>query len=690
MTIRVIPRALGLLALLTSSGIVYAQPAAPLPEDARQVNFLAADEPAPLPTPGRVETSLPELPETTVRGQQPGLRPDAFPAQPLPDNTVVSPTLTEQPRSEVASSLTVITKQDIDRHQKYDVSSLLREVPGLDVVQQGGPGGLTSVFIRGGNSSYTKVLVDGIPLNDPSNANRAFDFSLLSVDQIQQIEVLRGPQSSLYGSDAMGGVINIITTRGEGPTTYRADFTGGSYGTANETFNVSGGTKQVYYSLGGSYFQTDGFSAADAIYGNTELDGSQRATLGGRVGWTPSSNLDIDYVFRWVNANAKTDNLDFADKSIPSDFTPNYVPYGGPAPYFNPWRQNQARMFINRIQARAMTMDGFWEHKGGFSFTDYDRFDTDPVLVYVPKEYQGQTRKIDYQSNFFLADWNTFSLGLDYTDETARSDIEPYYAQTDGGLWVQDQIRIGRWVSTAAFRWDDNKPAGEAETYRLTTLYRLPGFETAFHGSLGTGFRKPSLAENLFLYGNPNLRPEQSRGWDVGIEQPFGDDSRLTLDGTYFRNDYVDLIQYNFTAFMLENVGAAMTSGTELTARYRLDDQTTLIGNYTYTFSEDLTIGTPLRRRAPHKANLGVNRQVMNGRGNLFVNGTYVSPRLDSADGTLYLQEYWLVNAAFGYDLTPHIRLLARLDNLLNQQYEEVYGYGTAKLSFYGGASVHW
>lgn len=661
---------------LISLGAARAEEVAPTPDDIPSpVAAIPDDLPAarpetvlPVNQPG-AEPNLPEAPETTVIG-----RPGAFPNQPLPADAAISPTLTETPVNQVGSSLSVITREDIKRTEKTNVTDVLRSVPGLDVVQSGPAGGVTSVFIRGANSGMTKVLLDGMPLNDPSNASRSFDMSLLDVEQIERIEVLRGPQSMLYGSDAMGGVVNIITKRGEGPPSVQASLMGGTYGTAREGVSVSGGNKTSYYSLGASYIQSDSFSAADRIFGNTERDPYQRATCGGRFGLTPSEDLGVDYVFRWIDQRSGLDDISFGAVPVVDAFDKYLL----------------SNAFYNRIQTRWAVLDGAWEQKVGFSYVAYDRTTTNPGMFDVPR-FLGQTRRVDYLSNFLMADWNTLSVGVDYMQEEADSQPDPWHSQFDKGVFFQEQFFIGdNWTTTAGCRYDDNNLAGTASTYRITTRYQLPGPKTAWHGSIGTGFRAPSLAEQFFFVGNPDLLPERSFGWDVGLEQPFAD-GRFTIDGTYFRNDFTDLVQFDLQTFTLRNIGSSMSSGTELTANWKLDSRTTLVGTYVYTFTENRDTGTQLLRRAPHKAGLAINRSLLDGQANVNLNCNYVSPRLDQGNaGYVTLQEYWLVNLAGTYNLNQHWQLFGRVDNLLNDVYEEVYGYGTSRLAFYAGTNVHW
>lgn len=605
------------------------------------------------------QAPLEEIPETTVRGE-----PQPFPSQPLANDTVVTPSRSEQSINETGSSITVVTEEQIKQSKAISVAEVLRGLPGVNVVQQGGPGGFTSVFLRGANAQQTKVLLDGIPINDPSGATRSFDFGSLTVDNIERIEILRGPQSTIYGSDAIGGVVQIITKRGEGPLTTRVMLQGGSYGTHAEGVYLSGGTNRVYYSLSAGYVDTDGFSSASERNGNTENDLYRNATFSGRFGWTPGDVFSVDYVFRSIDATKGIDDFDFGT-GLPIDQLA---------------RTNITESFFQRVQLRVAPLDGDLESLLAFSVADYERFDTN---TFFDPRFSGQTRKVDWQNRLRLTQRNTLLVGASYFQEDAVSSSDGPFFQYDPAAYVEDQIALfDRWYTTVGARWDDYSSAGPAETYRVTSAYNLRETATIFRASLGTGFRAPALAENLFLFGNPALLPEESKGWDVGVEQTLM--SGLTVGATYFRNNFTNLIVFDFGTFSLQNVGAAKSHGAELYASAVLSETTSLTANYTRTDTTDLADGQQLLRRPRDVASLGVNRQ-FSPQASLAAYLLYVGTRRDTV---ARLDDYITVNMAGSYRLSRRVELFARAENLFDTVYEEVAGFGVPGISGYGGVNI--
>lgn len=626
--------------------------------------FASAQDASPPATASPATDPLPEIPETIVPG-----RTGSFPAEPLTPDTILSATNTPAATRSIGSSYTVIDSEKIAASQQQNVAEVLRGTPGLDVVRQGGPGGVTTVFLRGANSQQTKVLIDGVPVNDPSNASRLFDFSNLSTDNIERIEVIRGPQSVLYGSDAIGGVVNIITKRGQGPFTAKVGAMGGTYGTHQETVSASGGDERTYYALGGSFLKTDGISSASRRNGNREPDGYSNGSVSGRFGWNPDETWNVDYMFRYTDARAELDDFSFG-LGVPVD---------------NLIRRNISKIFTNRVQLTNLAVDGLIEQKVGFSLTDYNRLDTDSG-PFSPPLFVGQTRKVDYQASLQLTDSNTFTAGTSYQHEDGSSTFNPLASLTDIAFYLQDQFQLlENWSTTVGVRWDDYNRAGPAQTYRVASVYRFDESATSLHGSLGTGFRAPALAESLFAFGNPNLRPESSKGWDAGVRQELVDGT-IVVDATVFDNFLNNLIVFDFNTFNLENVGRARTTGAELSGMCYVTERVTLTGGYTFTNARNLDTGVMLLRRPREKSTIGLEYLFPNESTRVGINALLVGQRLDT--GNNILARYTLVNLTARQQLGRHSEFFLRVDNLFNESYEEVRGYGVPGVATYAGFNL--
>jgi len=620
------------------------------------------------------ETQAPlvEIPETVVPW-----RPESFPTNPISDETLITPSRSETSANENATAVTVISSDQIEQSRQSSVLEVLRGTPGLDVVQAGGPGHQTSVFLRGANSEHTKVLLDGIPLNDPSGPNRGFDFSTLSLDNIERIEIVRGPQSLFYGSDAIGGVINIITRRGEGPLQVRVSGMGGSFGTHQERVQLSGGDTNTYYSLGASYFDTDGISAISSRFGATERDGYQNATLSGRFGWTPADAFNVDYVFRYTDADSEVDGFLVDD----------------------PIRENRLEQFFQNVEIRSAMMDGVVAQKVGFSLTDYSRLDTNPG-IFASAEFTGESRQVYWQTNALITEHNTVTAGIDYLQEEARSTGRPQESQNLAGVYLQDSFSlIDRFFTTMGVRWDEHSIAGDAQTYRLTQLVRLDDTGTRIHSSIGRGFKAPAIAQRSinFFGGNPLLRPEFSKGWDVGVQQDLLQGC-LTTDVTYFRNDFDDLIIFDptltdpFNPFgKLNNVLSARSSGVEMSGSIYVASCTTVTAAYTFTDTVDLNANQPLLRRPRNKASVNIEHRCCDDLATVNVYLLYIGNRRDFGTVDFVdLSDYVTANVSASLQLTDRWQAFGRIDNLTDTDYEETFGFATPGISGYAGMNVIW
>jgi len=600
---------------------------------------------------------------------------------PLQYEVVVTATRLETPAKEIASSVTVISKEDLERMKKTTVLEALQEVLGVTILQYGPTGETASVLLRGANSEHTLVMMDGIELNDPTLPSRSCDLSLLLVENIERIEILRGPQSTLYGSDAIGGVINIITKKGEGKPQFHLSTYGGSYGTFAGTAGISGSADKIHYSLGASRFQTDGFSAASTSYeGNEEKDGYRNFTLSGRLVYNPLDNLGFDFTVRTIDTET---DIDYSGGANGDD--PNNI-------------QNYDALFL-KGQVRTLLLKNRWEQKLSLSLVDYDRkYENSPDDVYPyseNSEYKSKLWKLDWQHNLFLHKTNTLTIGVEYQQEQGESvynglfsSIFPLRKAHTTGFYLQDQIRVAsQFFATVGVRIDKHSQFGIATTFRITQAYFIEHTGTKFKATYGTGFKAPSLFQ-LYdsFYGYEDLEPEKSIGWDLGIEQQIIK-GKILIGATYFSNQYENLI--NWSGQGLTNIGNAESKGTELIIRAQIKDDLLFQATYTRTEAKDKDTDTYLLRRPKHKLTANLNYSFLK-KGNLNLSFIFIGER----DDMEYVDEipkrmpsYTLINAVVSFDLIRNAQIFCRLDNIFNEEYEMVKGYGTPGFSVYGGVN---
>ena len=604
------------------------------------------------------------------------------------EGIVVSATLIETPISEIGSTVTVITDKEIERDQERTLPDVLRTVPGLNIVQTGGPGGKTSVFMRGSNSNHTKVLIDGIDANDPSQ-DGVFDFGQVLTSDIAQIEVLRGPQSGLYGSDAIGGVVNIVTKTGEGPPQFTGRLEGGSFETFNQSASVSGSVSRFRYSFNVAHFLVDDtpVTPLDLLPpGRKRINDSyENFTLSTKLGADLTDAFGIDFVGRFTESTLFFTGEDFS-------FFPS-VPAASQS-------EQNARQLFTRGQARLALFGGAFKNRFGVGYTNYRTTIQAPDTGFgLPPENinHGDRLKFDWQGNIELGKGHVLVLGVeDQTDRLLDSPISVENGNSAGFAELQSEVFPNLFVA-ASGRYDDNERFGGKATWRVAPAYLIPRTGTKLKASCGTGFKAPSLTQ-LFVsfpafnfFANPNLEPEESEGFDFGFEQSLAGE-RVQFGATYFHNDITNLIAANASFTSLENVGAVTTEGVETFVSVAVTERFKVRGDYTYTDAVDDTTGLELLRRPRHKASLNAI-WLPTDRLTISATGLYVGSQVDGNRSfsiqRLDTDPYFVVNLAADYDLGRGVTLFARIDNLFDERYENPTGFQRPGFGVFAGMRVN-
>ena len=599
------------------------------------------------------------------------------------DPVVVSATKTPVSLRQVTSAVEVLTEQDFTRRKVKTLLEVLRLSPGVAVFQNGGPGGRANVRIRGGSASQTLVLIDGAIVNSATVGE--FNFANLTVDNVEKIEIVRGAQSTLWGSDAMGGVVNITTKRGRGPLKAGGFFEYGSFNTLREGGHVSGGKGPVDFSLALSRWDTTGISQINYRRGASERDAYRNWQASSRVGVALPSDGRLDVNFRWWNSSINTDNSFGPSDVIKAKNDSEQFIFSGTyrQPLTDWWthvltlsRSQEALLNVPGIRQRNLTTG------------------TSEVLSRDPNEIRVLANRVESQHDFRLNQYVTLTMGYQFREQTGENDggfssfPEKIVSSHAGFSQVQLSL-VDRFFATAGVRHDGYNTFGDATTYRVTGGYLIKETNTKLRGSYATGFRAPTI-NDLFWpgFGNPKLQPERSQSFDLGVDQFVFDDG-VKISIGYFWNRYRDLIQFDDrTCFCIGNVSSAKSQGWEVGTELVLArDQPwmkrlELKGHYTMTLTRDLVTGNRLRRWPVDQAGLSVHYQPMDLL-RMTLDFRFVgaqSQRLGSFD---------VLNLAVTYDVSERIEAYVRVDNLLDEEYEEILFYGTPGRSIFGGVRVN-
>lgn len=616
------------------------------------------------------------------------------------DPVVVSATKTPISLRQVTSAVEVLTEQDFTRRKVKTLLEVLRLSPGVAVFQNGGPGGRANVRIRGGSASQTLVLIDGAIVNSATAG--AFNFANLTVDNVEKIEIVRGAQSTLWGSDAMGGVINVTTKRGRGPLKAGGFFEYGSFNTLREGGHVSGGKGPVDFSLTLSRWDTTGISQINYRRGASERDAYRNWQASSRAGVALPSDGRLDVNFRWWNSSITIDNSFGPSDVIKAKNDSEQFIFSGTyrQPLTDWWthvltlsRSQEALLNVPGIRRRNLTTG-----TSGVPFGD-------------PNEIRVLANRIESQHDFRLNQYVTLTMGYQFREQTGENDggFSPFPEKIVSSHAGFSQVQLSlfdRFFATAGVRHDGYHTFGDATTYRVTGGYLVKETNTKLRGSYATGFRAPSINDLFFPnYGNPDVQPEKSQSFDVGVDQTLFADG-VKISGGYFWNRYRDRIgriedeiceTLSTFGSCAGNVDSAKSQGWEVGIDLVLarDQQwmkrLELKGHYTMTLTRNLVTGTRLARWPVDQASLSVRYQPIDPL-SMTLDFRFVGSQNDkdrAQNDTQRLGSFDVLNLAVTYDVSERIEAYVRVDNLLDEEYEEILFYGTPGRSIFGGVRVN-
>lgn len=592
---------------------------------------------------------------------------------------VVTATRSAQPIEKVGASVTVLTQPAIEASQAISVTELLAQAPGVSFTRNGGPGTSTSLNIRGAETQHTVVLIDGVKLNDPSSTQGGFNSGNLLVGDIARIEILRGAQSTLWGSQAIGGVVNIVTADPTAPFASSVDVEGGSRKTGYLRAGVGGASDKVTWRVAGGYYTTDGFSSYKL---GKEKDGYQNSGLSGRLRIALANNVSAEV--RSVYSKGKNDFDGFNVDDPEFGRTEELVVYAG---------------------LNAALLDGRWNNRLGYAYTDTDRENINPARSTVPLTFDaaGKNRRWEYQGVFAISDIWTATFGAESENARMRTrsptTAKPNPAFSTGKVGVdsiygqlQAEVVPGLTL-TAGVRYEDHDTYGSHTLGQASAAWALNQGNTVLRASFGQGFRAPGLYELFSEYGNLALSPEKFDSWDAGVEQRFlGGKARASA--TWFHREADNEIRFFSCSSATEamcapggvfrfgyyrNVLKTETQGLELIGEIKPVAGLIITGNYTYTDAEygsGAASGKQLTRRPKNMGNLSAAYRWPVGL-TTTVAARYVGKTYNNDANTQVVKGYTTVDLRASYPLKTGLELFGRVENLFDKDYQTILNYGT-------------
>ncbi|WP_027856852.1 TonB-dependent receptor plug domain-containing protein [Marinobacterium jannaschii] len=581
----------------------------------------------------------------------------------------------------------LVTAEQLQRQQILHVADALRMVPGLSVSRTGALGTLVQVRVRGSEANHVLVLIDGIEVNDAGQGD--YDFSSLQVSNIQRIEVLRGPQSAFWGSNATAGVINIVTREGQvGRQQYSFSSELGSDQSRQLGLGVRGGSEGLQYNLSTALRQSDGFNVSDF---GTEKDGEINRSLQGKLRLALTEALSLSFNSRYVNRDANNDDKDLnrpptptRGRVIDSDSPVSHKEWNSAVAL--EWQRDALKQQLkleqsdnDRRAVRASRLSGSDSRRQKLAYQISYDFGGDRASHILAAGVEHERERFK----------NLFPLSP-AQGETRERSLDGYVLQYQGEF--DDRLFV-----TASARQDDNDRFADASTYSLSVAYLLAD-EVRLHGSLGTGVTNPTIQEQFGFspdryQGNPDLKPEENRGWDLGLELPLWSPETM-LDITWFeerlKNEIITVRDRSDIDSPVNSDGKSRRQGLELALQAELTARLNVRASYTNLISQQAD-GQVEVRRPRHSGALGLDYSAGDGRSRVFLDALYNGGMEDSAlvNGTpetrVKLKHYWRLKLGADYQLNPQWQLYGRVENLLDRQYQEVFDHNVQGRAYFVG-----
>ena len=575
------------------------------------------------------------------------------------DTIVIEGSRLNQTATEIGSSVSVITADDIEQLGFDFALDAVASAPGVTINQNGAFGGLANVRIRGAQSGQTLVLIDGVPINDPSSTSGDVNFSRLDTENIERIEILKGPQSTLWGTDAIGGVVSITTKAPDDGFGGSAFAEYGSFNTARGGASIGHANDQGDFRLAIVGTSSDGISKADENDGNSEEDGYESLTLSARGGLNLSNTVRLSTDLLWADTETEFDTF-------------------GPADGDN---TDETEEFSANLSLTASLFDDRFENLFLVGFTDIERQNFTNGVGSTPAK--GDRTLYRYQGTFKIDDRNKIAFGAEREETRARGES----ANIDGLFALYEFKPIETLTLTGGLRVDDQDAFGTETTGRVAAAYN-PTNTLTLRASWGQGFKAPSIFQSTYICGfcgltepNSNLRPETSEAFDIGLDWR-SNDGRAEAGITLFDQESEDLIDFSFTAGY-DNVDFVESQGVELYGSYALTDALTLSGSYAHIDAKDGS-GVVRVRVPEHSGDITLAydpKGPFSGAVLVRYNGN--EPDDTNFDGVpdTTVENWTRVDLTGSYDLNDSVEVFGRIENLFDEEYQQILGYGTPDLS---------